>query len=160
MGERHACLIDYKLKIMDSKKIGNLTELQCITRFYELGFPVSIPYGDSEKYDFIVDVRGKLYKMQCKHAAPSYTEDGQLDYITIRTVWQTGYTRNKSAERHKYTSNDIDYFVTHWEGKNYIISVNECSTQKVLRVLPPKNNQVKGVNFLYLFEDEEVCKNL
>lgn len=145
---------------MDSKKIGNLTELQCITRFYELGFPVSIPYGDSEKYDFIIDIRGKLYKMQCKHAAPSYTEDGQLDYITIRTVWQTGYTRNKPFERHKYTSNDIDYFVTHWEGKNYIISVNECSTQKILRVLPPKNNQVKGVNFLYLFEDEEVCKNL
>lgn len=145
---------------MDTKQIGNLTELQCITRFYELGYSVSIPYGDSEKYDFIVDINNKLYKMQCKHATPAYTEDGQLDYLTIRTVWQTGYTKNKPFERHKYTSDDIDYFVTHWNGKNYIISVNECSTQKVLRILPPKNNQIKGINFLYLFEDEEVCKNL
>lgn len=145
---------------MDSKQIGNLTELQCITRFYELGYSVSIPYGDSEKYDFIVDINNKLYKMQCKHATPSYTEDGQLDYLTIRTIWQSGYTKGKSFERHKYTEDDIDFFVTHWQGKNYIISVKECSTQKILRVLPPKNNQIKGVNFLYLFEDEEVCKNL
>ena len=44
------------------KQIGNLTELQCITRLYELGCSISIPYGDSEKYDFILDVNGNLYK--------------------------------------------------------------------------------------------------
>ena len=40
---------------MDSKQVGNLTELQCITKLDELGYSVSIPYGDSEKYDFIFD---------------------------------------------------------------------------------------------------------
>ena len=48
---------------MSTKYLGNLTELQCITRFYELGYPVSIPYGDSEKYDMIVDG----HRVYCTH---------------------------------------------------------------------------------------------
>ena len=47
---------------MDTKQIGNLTELQCITRFYELGYTVSVPYGDSEKYDFILDINGNILR--------------------------------------------------------------------------------------------------
>ena len=30
--------------ILDTKQKGNLTELQCITACYELGYNVSIPY--------------------------------------------------------------------------------------------------------------------
>ena len=145
---------------MDSKQIGNLTELQCITRFYELGYSISIPYGDSEKYDFILDKNGKLYRLQCKHATEVYTEDGQLDYLSIKTTWQSGYAKNSKWKANKYTNEDIDFFVTHFKGKNYLINVNECSTQKILRVLPPKNNQTKGINFLNMFEDEEVLKIL
>ena len=33
--------------IMNSKEIGNLTELQCITALYALGCDVSIPFGNS-----------------------------------------------------------------------------------------------------------------
>ena len=88
----------------NTKYVGNLTELQCITRFYELGYPVSIPYGDSEKYDFILDVKGKLYRLQCKHASVHKNEEGKVDFISIKTVWQTGYTRNNPAKRHQYTS--------------------------------------------------------
>ena len=48
----------------NTKKIGNLTELQCITKLYELGFAVSIPFGNSEKYDAIIEKNDKLYKVQ------------------------------------------------------------------------------------------------
>ena len=37
---------------------GNLVELQCISKFIELGYECSIPYGNSAKYDFIADVNG------------------------------------------------------------------------------------------------------
>ena len=57
LGEHLPCLIDLQgINAMNTKYLGNLTELQCITRFYELGYPVSIPYGDSEKYDMIIDI--------------------------------------------------------------------------------------------------------
>ena len=121
----------------NSKYLGSLTELQCITRFYELGYPVSIPYGDSEKYDFIIDVNNKLYRLQCKHANPHKDDLNEVDFISIKTVWQSGYTKNSS-----------------------LIPVNECSNEKRLRLKEPKNGQIKGINFLEDFVDEEVCKNL
>ena len=144
----------------NTKYLGNLTELQCITRFYELGFPVSIPYGDSEKYDMIVDINNNLYKLQCKHANPHINELGQVDYISIKTTWSSGYTKNKPATRNKYSKEDCDYFVTHYCGKNYLIPVKECSNQKILRIVAPKNGQIKGINFLKDFVDEEVIKVL
>ena len=45
---------------MDSKKKGNLTELQCLAAFVECGCGVSIPYGDNSKYDFIADKNEQL----------------------------------------------------------------------------------------------------
>ena len=146
--------------MISTKYLGSLTELQCITRFYELGYPLSIPYGDSEKYDFILDVNGKLYRLQCKHANPHVDDNGEIDYISIKTVWQSGYTKNSSYQRHQYTSEDCDYFVTFWSGKCYLVPVDECSNEKRLRLRPPKNGQIKGINFLKDFVDEEVCKNL
>lgn len=145
---------------MDTKHIGNLTELQCITRFYELGFPVSIPYGDSEKYDMILDISGNLYRLQCKHAKVHKNEENLIDYITIKTTWQSGYTKHSSYKRNQYTKKDCDYFVTYYEGRNYLIPVEECSNEKNLRILKPKNNQIKGINFLKDFVDEEVLKKL
>ena len=145
---------------INTKYLGNLTELQCITRFYELGYPVSIPYGDSEKYDMILDVNSKLQRLQCKHANPHKNEENIIDYITIRTTWSSGYTRNRQYARNKYSKEDCDYFVTHYEGKNYLIPVEQCSNEKNLRIIPPKNGQIKGINFLKDFVDEEVLKIL
>ena len=143
-----------------SKQIWNLTELQCITRFYELGCSISIPYGDSDKYDFILDVNGNLYKIQCKHASLHINEDDEVDYISIDTTWQTGYTKHNKMTYHSYSKDEIDYFATYYDGKSYLIPVEECNTQKILRILPPKNNQTKGVNYLTDYMDEKVYKKL
>lgn len=146
--------------VNSTKYLGNLTELQCITRFYELGCPVSVPYGDSEKYDFIIDVKGKLYKLQCKHANPHLDENGEVSYLTIKTTWQSGYTKNSPYKRNQYTKEDCDYFVTYWNGKNYLVPVEQCSNEKTLRIMKPKNGQTKGINFLKDFADEEVLLTL
>lgn len=145
---------------MSTKYLGNLTELQCITRFYELGYPVFIPYGDSEKYDMIVDINGRLYRLQCKHANPHMNDDGLIDYLTIKTTWQSGYTKNSQYKRNQYSKEDCDYFVTHYEGKNYLIPVEQCPNEKNLRIVKPKNGQVKGITFLKDCVDEEVLKTL
>jgi len=72
----------------------------------------------------------------------------------IRTTRQESH----SNKRIKYSEEDCDYFVTYYEGKNYLIPVNQCSNSKTLRILKPKNGQTKDINFLKDFEDEEVLK--
>lgn len=144
---------------MDTKQLGNLTELQCITRFYELGYSISIPYGDSEKYDFILDINGNLYRLQCKHAKENFNEQNEVETLTMKTRWQSGYTKNSSYKDHKYSKDEIDFFVTHFDGKNYLIPVEECSLEKTLRILPPKTKSGR-VNWLKDYLDEEVCKTL
>lgn len=142
----------------NTKRLGNLTELQCITRLYELGCAVSIPFGNSEKYDVIIDYNNKLYKVQIKHGNLHKDELNEDDYISIKCTWEghnrTGYTKNK------YTPDEIDFFATFYDNECYLMKCSECSNQKVLRIKPPKNNQIKGVNFLENFKASEVLKSL
>ena len=51
---------------LSSKQKGNLTELKCITAFYELGYQCSIPYGENSRYDLIADIDGRLIRVQRK----------------------------------------------------------------------------------------------
>ena len=137
----------------NTKEIGNLTELQCITGLYELGCDVSIPFGNSQKYDLIIDWNNKLYKVQVKHANE---HDG---YITFKTRWQghnmNGYTQTI------YTKEDIDFFATWYNGVVYLIPVEQCSgAEKTLRFIPPKNGQIKGITFAKDYVAKEVLKIL
>lgn len=143
---------------MNTKKVGNLTELQCATRLYEIGCAVSIPFGNSERYDLIIDWNNKLYKVQVKHANEHLDESGTIDYITFECRWQghnsTGYTQ------HKYSAEDTDFFATFYNNECYLVPQAECSNVKTLRLKPPKNNQKKGISFLENYVALEVLKQL
>lgn len=142
----------------DTKRIGNLTELQCITKLYELGFAVSIPFGNSEKYDAIIEKDNKLLKIQIKHANPHINDLGEIDYISIKCTWQ-GHNQN-GYKIHKYEDSEIDYFATYFNNECYLIPQKECSNSKILRIKNPKNNQIKAINFLKDYNAKEVLKNL
>lgn len=142
----------------NTKEIGNLAELQCITGLYELGCDISIPFGNSQKYDLIMDYEGKLYKVQVKHAKDEFTED-KITHFSFKTRWQghnsSGYTQTS------YTKDDIDFFATYHQGKVYLIPVEECSgATKTIRYTPPKNGQRKGISFAEDYLVEEVLKKL
>lgn len=124
-----------------TQSLGNIVELKCITKFIELGYECSIPYGNGAKYDFIADINGELLRFQCKSAShPKRDGIEDKDAIQISTVCQT--TNTQKTVRHTYSEEQIDYFATCYEDKIYIIPVEECSTSKTLRLKPPKNEQV------------------
>ena len=143
---------------MNTKQVGNLVELQCATRLYELGCAVSIPFGNSEKYDLIIDVNDKLYKIQCKHSSEYFDEFGELEYIKFKCTWQSH--NSNSWTQNKYKENEIDYFATFYNDECYLIPQSECSNEKRLRIKPTKNNQTKGVSFLKDYNAEERIKTL
>ena len=47
---------------LSTKDLGAQTELQCLAYLHGLGYNVSIPWGDNARYDFILDIAGKLQK--------------------------------------------------------------------------------------------------
>ena len=122
-----------------TKAIGNVNELKCITKFISMGFNCSIPYGDAAKYDFIVDVNGKLLRMQCKSSSNVRLKSGERDLDAFQFSCVCSTTNTKETIRHRYTEDDIDYFCTSFLDQVYIVPVNECSTSKTLRLAPPKN---------------------
>lgn len=135
---------------LSTKAKGNLTELQCITAFYQLGYQVSIPYGENSRYDFIADIQGKLLRVQVKSSSLVKNSNGAIKFSTAST-------RGTTSEiiTHHYNSNEIDYFATYWEGKCYLIPINEtASRNKTLRFEPPLNGQITGISFAKDYELE------
>ena len=134
--------------------IGNITEISCMLEFIKLGYNVSVPYGDCERYDFIVDINNHLYRVQVKTANDSHIEDG---YITFRCSNRT--TKEGKNHQHVYTSNEIDFYATFYNGKCYLVPVGDYSSSKSLRFTPPKNGQMEGISFAKDYELKEVVKN-
>ena len=119
---------------MDNTLIrGDINELQCTLDFQKRGYYCSIPFSGSCRYDLIVDINDKLYKIQCK--ASSYSEDeGVLKMSATRST-----TNTQRTIKYTYSENEVDYFYTSWKEYGFLIPINEVSTEKYLRVKPPKN---------------------
>lgn len=130
---------------LTSKQKGNLTELKCISAFYELGYQCSIPYGENSRYDFIADVNGKLLKIQCKTSHE--VESGVIEFSC-----RSCRSNTQSNLQRKYTANEVDYFCTYWDNMCYLVPINECSVSKKLRFIPPKNGQKVGITFASNYE--------
>lgn len=111
-----------------------------------MGFDCSIPYGDASKYDFVADVNGEFLRIQCKSCINPLKKDNTRDSQAIMIYCSAQTTNTKKTVRHSYTSNDIDYFATYYEGKVYLIPVEECSASKTLRFSPPSNGQIDNYN--------------
>lgn len=127
--------------MLETKQKGIIVELECITYLYKLGYQVSTPYGENSRYDLIVDINGKLIRVQCKSCVLG--EGGS--FINFRCVSVRKNT--KKTRRRKYTPEEIDYFATYYDNQCYLVPVKECSTDKSLRFYPPKNGQKKGISF-------------
>ena len=147
-------------KIMiDTKIKGNANELECMLAFTQLGIQVSIPFGEDSRYDFIADVKGQLLRIQCKACSEVFDGENNVVGIKFKTCRQSGSKANNWT-RSYYTKDDIDYFATSYNHICYLIPVEQCSNEKMLRFVPPKNNQKIGINFAKDFTLQEVIGNL
>lgn len=120
---------------MNSKNKGIVTEIETILAFVRLGYPVLIPYGDNERYDYAVDVKGKFVKIQSKTARP--LNDGRSFTFDVRAAYRNG----QGEQHHKYTSDEVDYFATAYNGQCYLIPVGMYSSAAKLRLKPAENGQ-------------------
>jgi hypothetical protein len=68
-----------------AKRRGELSELAFFYKAASLGFGVAKPWGDSERYDFILDSGQRLWRVQVKSGA--YHQNRLAAYLIPLDVW-------------------------------------------------------------------------
>ena len=145
------------MKELTVKRKGILTEEYLKLWFLRKGYSVSAPIGDDDRYDFILDLDGKLLKIQCKTSNLTRTVDS-LNFASASIRYNSTGTH-----REKYSSNDVDYFCTcHPETEQvYLIPIEEISGSEVnLHFNPPKSNNWKNYKLASDYEGEKVLERI
>lgn len=134
---------------LSSHFIGEITEQQVALEFLKLGYLVSKPLVQSSRYDFIVDINHKLYKVQVKTG--TFKENAYVEFAT-----STSHTNTKGTLNISYSQEDVDFFATMYNNECYLIPFEKCGKRaQRIRFVPTKNGQTKGVIMAkdYLLKD-------
>lgn len=134
---------------MDTNQVGKITELEVLSYLTKKGYSVSIPFGDKDRYDQIWDINGKLLKVQIK-TSKWYDED--------HTAFTFYCYSTSNGKKHKYSKDEIDVFATMCNDELYVVPVEECSTQKILRFSTKMNSSL--INWAKDYCFEEVIKRI
>lgn len=113
---------------LSTQQKGLLVEMQVATYLLSLGYNVSQPFCQDSKYDLIVDVHGKLLRLQVKKSNLTASANSITFSCRSTTI------NTQGATNRKYSSEEVDYFATFWNGKAYLIPIAECSSQKSLHL--------------------------
>ncbi|MCU1268741.1 MAG: putative endonuclease [Acidobacteriaceae bacterium] len=116
-----------KRKLKNTKRCGERSEAAFLHRASQLGFGVAKPWGDSERYDFILDNGRRLLRVQIK----------ATDSLRAH-AYETRATYTVGKGRAVYGPKDIDFLVAHvipldlW----YVLPVRACMPAPMLRFYP------------------------
>lgn len=114
---------------MNSKKFGAIGIAKAIDYFTSKEYSVFVPVSDVDKYDLIVDVDGRLYKIQCKTCS-KLTKHATFE-ISLRTF---GGYKIKSIFT-KYIKGDFDLlFIYCVNGTSYLIPFAEIEGKSSVTV--------------------------
>ena len=111
------------------------------------------PIIEDSRYDYLIDLgNSKFIRVQCKTS--SYLEDKTGFSFSCRST----RSNTQGIYQRDYTKEEIDYFYTYCNEKSYLIPVEEASSKKTLRFVPPKNNN-SNYNKAENYEIEKILAN-
>lgn len=146
--------------IDDTLKKGILIELYCIEKFTELGYTCSIPYGNNSKYDVVVDINDKLYRIQCKSS--TWAKDTTEEKVAFIMATNHTTTNTTGTKRYTYNSNQVDFFYTYFNGEHYLVPIKEIEDKTTFRFRYLKNvkHQKSVIHIAEEYQLEKVINNL
>lgn len=133
------------------KAIGELSQAYIIAKLIEVGYNVLIPYGDSIRYDLMIeDENGRFWRVQCK--------TGWMDKAksVIKFATASSYNSTMKNKVWRHYRGQCEYFAVYCPETRgvYLLPVDQVGlTQAMLRLKPTENNQEKGVRWA---EDYEI----
>ncbi len=135
------------------KQLGERAQAHVIAKFLEMGYRVLLPYGDSSRYDLVIeDAEGQFWRVQVKTAWVE--KEGYIVFAT--TSLRSRSTNGRIVYSRAGYQGQVDYFAVYSQElrKVYLLPVNEVSqTRMHLRLVPSKNKQEKNVHWA---EDYEI----
>jgi hypothetical protein len=114
----------------DTRKwAGEQAEAAFLNKAVSLGLSVSKPWGDSERYDFVVGSGSRLSRVQVK----------STQYVAPERF---GFVINMACRAALYTEEDIDFVAAYIVPLNlwYIIPVKACLNRSNLLFYPESKN--------------------
>ncbi|HTW59665.1 MAG TPA: group I intron-associated PD-(D/E)XK endonuclease [Terriglobales bacterium] len=135
-------------KRMPPKRLGELAELAFLQKAIRLGFLVSKPWGDSDRYDAVADWKGKLYRVQVRSTEHLQGPRGFAVHASV-------YVGRKIVG---LTKKDIDVLAAYIFPKDlwYMVPVEKFVPRKNLWFYP--DGSKKGAMFEKFREAWEVMK--
>jgi prevent-host-death family protein len=128
---------------------GNVAELAIAAEAARLGLTVLRPMTEHERYDLVLGVGGRLYRIQCKW--------GSCNGETIQVRLTSSYhSPTRGYVTRTYGIDEIDAVAVYCEttGKSYLLPIEEVAGMGLLtlRLSPARNNQRAALNYAAAYE--------
>jgi hypothetical protein len=119
------------------KRMGELSELDFLRKAMGMGMIVSKPWGDSYRYDFVVDTEGRLFRAQVRSTENRFGARGYAVHASV-------YVGRKIVG---LTAKDIDVIVAYIVSRDiwYVVPVKAFVPRKNLWFYP--DGSKKGAMF-------------
>jgi PD-(D/E)XK nuclease superfamily protein len=112
------------------KKLGEVSQAAFLLKARTLGFSVAVPWGDSERYDFVVWAKegGRILRVQVKGTGRLHRRGYEVQAVRA--------TRRRGKKR--YTAREIDVLAAHVQPLDvwYLIPIGAIRRAKSLRFYP------------------------
>lgn len=118
-------------KASNTKKQGDIGLGSAIAHFTKMGFTVCLPLTDSQDYDLVVEVDGKLNKVQIKTSSLK-TAYGEIYTVGLRVL---GGNQSWNGVAKHFDNTKVDYlFILLEDGRKYLIPSSKIDSKSSINV--------------------------
>jgi hypothetical protein len=132
----------------NTSQTGEVCRTQIIAALTLQGKTVLLPLGDFQRYDLVIDERGRFLRVQCKMGKLS---NGAIHFHPCSI---DSRSKKGGCVRKGYVG-EVDLFGVYCPEvkKCYLVPVGEATaTECTLRVAPPRNGQKHGIRWAANYE--------
>lgn len=128
---------------MNSKAKGERSEIIIIASLVKKGFSVSLPFGNNQRYDLILDDGENLFKIQCK------TGILKRGCVIFKTCSTNGFTHKQKTYK-----GQIDFFMVYCPQNNkiYKIPIDICSIRTFTLRIDKPQKRIKNIHWAHNYE--------
>ncbi len=138
-----------------TKSVGEYSEVVIAERLLRAGYNVLTPYGDSLRYDLVIeDADGRFWRVQCKTAwLEKHGNDEVVKFATASKHYH--YRGGKYDHSYRNYQGQVEYFAVYSPDldKVYLIPIDHLGASNMsLRLRMPKGRNQHGIKMAADYE--------